>query len=102
MTWQPARLPQLGAIPGAFVDVNGARLHYLDTGGQGISVLLLHGINQNVRTWELVLPHLIGPWRLIAVDHRGHGLSGAPRTPYQRGDLARDYVGLISALGLRR
>jgi pimeloyl-ACP methyl ester carboxylesterase len=77
-------------------------LHYLDTGGPGIPVLLLHGINQNVRQWELVLPHLIGPWRLIAVDHRGHGLSGVPKTPYQRGDLVRDYVELIPALGLQR
>ena len=65
-------------------------------------VVLLHGINQNVRSWELVLPYLDGPWRLIAVDHRGHGLSQSDPDAYQPGDIVRDCERFIDALGLVR
>ena len=49
MDWEPARLPQLGEIPGKSIDLSDVRLHYLDTGGDEVPVLLLHGVNQNVR-----------------------------------------------------
>lgn len=100
--WKPAILPLFPADDDRFVEVDGTRLHYLDTGGDGPPVLLLHGLNQNVRTWEKVLPALAEPWRLIAVDHRGHGLSAIAGVAYRRGDLVQDHVALMRALALDR
>jgi pimeloyl-ACP methyl ester carboxylesterase len=100
--WEAAQIPRVGEIPGSFLSVPGARLHYLDAGGDGLPVVLLHGINQNVRTWELVLPYLDGPWRLVALDHRGHGLSESDPDAYQSGDIVRDAEQFILALGLNR
>ena len=101
MAWQPATLPIFDAKGDHFVEVNGINLHYLDTGGDGRPVVLLHGVNQNVRTWELVLPSLAGPWRLIALDQRGHGLSDEGQM-YKRGDIVQDCRAFIEALGLER
>ncbi len=101
MDQQALPLPPFGEDSHRFVEVNGTRLHYLDTGGTGKPVLLLHGINQNVRTWEMVLPSLQGPWRLLAVDQRGHGLSEADGVMiYHRGQMVADCRALIEALGL--
>ncbi len=101
MDIQSLPLPPFGADSDKFVEVNGTRLHYLDTGGAGSPVLLLHGINQNVRTWEKVLPALTGPWRLLALDQRGHGLSEADGIMiYHRGQMVADCRAFIQALGL--
>lgn len=100
--WQPAVLPGFGPEADRYLDRNGFRLHYLDSGGDGRPVILLHGINQNLRTWELVLPHIRGTYRFLAVDHRGHGLSDQPAVAYRQGDLVRDAHALVEALNLRR
>lgn len=65
-----------------WLDRKGIRLHYLEwapeTGdGAGPAVLLLHGLSSNARYWERVARRL-GSRRLVALDQRGHGLSGRP------------------------
>ena len=44
-------------------------------GGNGETLVLLHGTNDQAGTWALVVPHLIGRYRLILPDLAGHGES---------------------------
>ena len=69
-------------------------------------MVLLHGLSSNARYWERLARHLPGR-RLVALDQRGHGLTGqpplAPAFPdgYAMEQLLDDVAFLISELGLR-
>jgi pimeloyl-ACP methyl ester carboxylesterase len=61
---------------GAFVAIEGLRVHVLDTGGppNAPALLLLHGASGNLREpVEALREALGGRFRLIAVDRPGHG-----------------------------
>ena len=47
-----------------------------DHGGSGTPVLLLHGLGGTLLHWDAVAPLLTSAHRVVAVDLRGHGLSG--------------------------
>ena len=51
--------------------------------------------------WEPQLT-LAGPFRVIRIDHRGHGGSPVPPGPYAMPDLAADVLALLDTLGLAR
>ncbi len=83
-----------------WVDVEGARVHYLVQGEDGgRSVLLLHGASFDARTWQQIgtLDVLAGAgYRTHAVDLPGFGRSGPARGP-ARGWL----LALLDVLGLQ-
>ncbi len=84
-----------------FVDIDGARVHYVDE-GEGPVLLLAHGNP----TWSYLYRHLIerlrGSFRTIAWDHPGFGLSTAPEGyGYRPEDHSRVAAGLIEALDLQ-
>lgn len=82
----------------------GARLHYLDTGGDGAPVLLLHGlVGTASQDFSQVIEWLRPNFRVIGLTFRGYGYSG----PKPRGfppafyDIdARDVVAFIEAVNL--
>ncbi|UBU18199.1 alpha/beta fold hydrolase [Nonomuraea gerenzanensis] len=47
-----------------------------DHGGDGAPILLLHGLGGTLLHWDAVAPLLTGSHRVVAMDLRGHGLSG--------------------------
>ena len=57
-----------------FVDVNGARIHYIQA-GEGPDVVLLHGIGASVFIWRFVFPLLQVRYRVTAIDLPGFGKS---------------------------
>jgi non-heme chloroperoxidase len=64
-----------------FVVVNGARLHYLDWGGHGPFLLLMHGWNSNAHIFDDLAPRLTDRYRVVALTMRGFGESDTvPRT----------------------
>ncbi|MCE9671865.1 alpha/beta hydrolase [Myxococcus stipitatus] len=81
------------------LQLEGFSLHY-EEGGQGIPVLLLHGLGSCGVDWELVAPRLSRGWRVIAPDARGHGKSGRPPGAYGVPLFARDIAALCDALKL--
>ncbi|TDC89835.1 alpha/beta hydrolase [Actinomadura sp. 7K507] len=58
------------------IDDRPVRLAVRDHGGSGSPVLLLHGLGGTLLHWDAVAPLLTGEHRVVAMDLRGHGLSG--------------------------
>jgi pimeloyl-ACP methyl ester carboxylesterase len=46
-----------------------------DYGGEGLCLLLVHGLSHNVCVWDKVGPRLARRFRVAAFDLRGHGLT---------------------------
>ena len=102
----------MGALAEGWLERDGVRLHYLEWMLESVSdrkppVVLLHGLSSNARYWERLAQHLPNR-RLVALDQRGHGLTGqAPGAPafpqgYTMEQLLQDVVFVISELGLRK
>jgi pimeloyl-ACP methyl ester carboxylesterase len=93
-------------------DVNGLRMHVLETGYEERSrplVLLLHGFPELAYSWRKVMaPLAAAGFRVVAPDQRGYGRTTGWDPDYD-GDLGsfrilnavRDALGLVSALGYR-
>jgi pimeloyl-ACP methyl ester carboxylesterase len=66
-------------VTDGMADVRGARLHYLDTGGTGPAVFLLHAGTGSSQFWEHQLPAFSqAGYRVIAYDRRGYGRTVVP------------------------
>ncbi|MEH6700709.1 alpha/beta fold hydrolase [Parasphingorhabdus sp.] len=58
-------------------DGHGAKIHYRDEGNKdGPAILLIHGSNSLLQTWEPLVALLGDKYRLISLDLYGHGLTG--------------------------
>ena len=58
-------------------DGQGAKIHYRDEGNKdGRAILLIHGSNSMLQTWEPLVALLGDRYRLISLDLYGHGLTG--------------------------
>lgn len=58
-------------------DGHGAKIHYRDEGSRdGPALLLIHGSNSMLQTWEPLVALLGDKCRLISLDLYGHGLTG--------------------------
>ena len=76
---------------------DGTRIFYTDT-GQGRPVLLLHGWACDGNDWSWQVPELERGYRVLTVDHRGHGHSSAPHGSYRPQVLADDAATLLRAV----
>ncbi|WP_260582517.1 alpha/beta fold hydrolase [Sphingopyxis sp. PET50] len=55
----------------------GQRIHYRDQGKRdGPAIVLLHGSNSSLHTWEPLVQRLGGDYRIVTLDLPGHGLTG--------------------------
>jgi pimeloyl-ACP methyl ester carboxylesterase len=70
-------LQKYGQPPSQFVDLpSGAKAHYRDQGNaQGLPLVVLHGSNASLHTWEPWVKLLGDEFRIISVDLPGHGLT---------------------------
>jgi pimeloyl-ACP methyl ester carboxylesterase len=102
----------VGAPSDGWLERDGVRLHYLEWVPESARsaeppLLLLHGLSSNARYWERLARHLPNQ-RLVALDQRGHGLTGRPpRAPafpdgYAIEQLLDDAAFVISELSLRK
>ena len=85
-----------------YVEVDGLRLHYTRTGGDGPPVVLAHGFSDDGLCWTPVAEALAPEYDVVMIDARGHGRSDAPERGYGSAEQAADLAGAIAALGLRR
>lgn len=87
----------------SFVETNGIRLHVVDHGGDGPTLVLAPGLTANARFFDAIVERgLTDGVHVLAVDLRGRGLSDKPEVGYTMADHAADIVGLVDALGEER
>lgn len=80
---------------------NQVRLPYVEQGDpSGVPVVLLHGLTDSWRSFELVLPHLPQSIRAFALTQRGHGDASRPEAGYRFHDFAADAAAFMDALDL--
>lgn len=94
----PAEMRAKYASPASkFVDVGGGlTMHVRDEGKpDGPVLVLLHGSNASLHTWEPLVQRLKGKYRIISLDQIGHGLTG-PNPTGQYDGLA--FVGTLNSL----
>ena len=79
---------------------DGVPLYYEDR-GNGEAILLIHAWTMNAEYWwQKNMPKLAESHRVIAVDLRGHGLSGKTDEGHKLAQYARDVRHLCEALDL--
>ncbi|MDR2862968.1 MAG: alpha/beta fold hydrolase [Puniceicoccales bacterium] len=85
-----------------WLDTPGGRMHYVDTGGHGEPVLLLHGNPSWSFLWRDLIPVLTAEgFRCIAPDHLGMGFSDKPDTFFRLADRIEHIELLINKLKLQ-
>ncbi|MFD3702025.1 alpha/beta fold hydrolase [Nocardia sp. NPDC058658] len=87
-----------------FVEVDGVRVFYRETGPQGApTLLLLHGFPSASHQFRRLMDALGGRYRLIAPDYPGFGHTEAPADFEYRFERLADIVeGFVDAVGLTR
>jgi pimeloyl-ACP methyl ester carboxylesterase len=83
-------------------DLPGVRLFYIDTGGTGVPVVLMHAATGSVRAWEHQIPAFTkAGFRVISFDRRGWGRTeSAPGAA--PGTAADDLIALMDHLHIDR
>lgn len=95
--WRP-----LYPFSSRWLDLDGARYHYLDE-GQGEPLLLVHGNPTWSFYWRQVIQHFAPRYRIVAIDHIGCGLSDKPRHyPYTLAQHVANLTRLVKHLDLRQ
>jgi len=92
---------ETAAHKSGFVTANGIRLHYLDWGGLGPVLILIHGGLDNAHIFDDLAPAFTGHFRVIAYDLRGHGRSDA-KGPFDTTTRTEDLRGLMDSLGIAK
>jgi pimeloyl-ACP methyl ester carboxylesterase len=86
-----------------FLDTGRIRVHALDHGGKGKTLVLLHGVTSNAHAFDAISAAGLGArHHLVALDLRGRGLSDKPPTGYGMEDHAQDVIALLDSLNLRQ
>jgi len=94
-----------GGPPSQFVAIgNGVTVHLRDEGPKDApAIILLHGSNADLHTWEPWVQALKGQYRVIRFDQVGHGLTGPdPKHDYSRDNYVADILEVADALGLKQ
>src|SRR4249920_3246587 len=63
---------------GSFADIDGQRIHYIDTGGSSPAIVLIHGLSGNLLNFGYMTDKLAGDFRVVLVDRPGSGYSTRP------------------------
>jgi 3-oxoadipate enol-lactonase len=73
-----------------------------DTGGDGPVVMLLHGwlADADLNWWPMYRELSQAGYRVLAIDHRGHGRGLRPLAPFRLADCAADAAAVMHELGV--
>lgn len=87
-----------------FAHVNGQKLYYEDTGGDGPVIIFSHGLLMDGSMFAPQVEALRGSWRCITWDERGHGQTADPAqcAPFSYYDSANDLAALLAHLGVQK
>jgi len=87
----------------AFANHGGVRLYWrLEGAADRPVLLLLNSIGTDMSLWDRAAPLLLGQFRLLRMDTRGHGASDAPGGDYRLEQLAHDALAVMDAAQVER
>lgn len=82
---------------------NNREFSYIEAGDPlGIPLILLHGLGDSCRTFELLLQHFPGHIRAIAFTQRGHDGIDAPAASYKTQDFEADLLLFMNAAAIQK
>ena len=87
-----------------FLDIaSGARIHFRDEGNpSGKPLVLIHGSNASLHTWEPWVQRLGNEFRVITLDLPGHGLTGrVPGDDYSSTAFVETINAVVEHLGVK-
>lgn len=82
------------------LQLEGARIHYEDTGGSGPTAVFAHGVLWSTAMYRFQMEAFRDRFRCVAFDFRGQGKSEVTASGYDMETLAQDAAQLIDKLGL--
>ncbi|NND81826.1 MAG: alpha/beta hydrolase [Gammaproteobacteria bacterium] len=85
-------------------DGDGGKIHYRDQGPRNApTLLLIHGTNASLHTWEGIVPQLAKQYRVISYDQHAHGLTGPhPRDDYSPQARIKAAFQVLDAAGVEQ
>jgi 3-oxoadipate enol-lactonase len=83
-------------------EVNGQRIRFEDSGGEGPPVILAHGFLMDREMFAPQVQALADEFRVITWDERGFGETEFDGKPFTYWDSARDCLGLLDHLGIEQ
>jgi 3-oxoadipate enol-lactonase len=87
----------------SFMNGDGVRLYYEIGGREDAPVLVLsNSLGTDLGMWAPQMPALLGHFRVLRHDARGHGQSSVPPGPYTIPQLGADVLALMDHLGIAR
>jgi pimeloyl-ACP methyl ester carboxylesterase len=86
----------------SFVTANGVKLHYLDWGGTGETVLFLPGFNDTAHVYDDFAPHFTDRFHVIGLTRRGVGESEKPAGGYDTRTRVEDIRQFLDTLSIHK
>ena len=83
-----------------FVKANGIKLHYVDWGGAGDTILFLPGFNDSAHIYDSFAPRFTDRFHVIDLTRRGVGESDKPKDGYDASTRVEDIRESLDALGI--
>ena len=93
-------LPHYPDAPLETVVVEDDTLAYIDTGGDGPPLVLVHGLGSNLSLWRDHIEPLAATHRVVALDLPGFGVSSKHDVSGRMTDFAASVRGVVEALEL--
>jgi len=85
-----------------FVNINEIRLHYLDWGGKGPTLIFLPGMAASAYIFDKFAPRFNDKFHVLALTRRGHGDSDCPETGYDADTLTEDIRQFMDHLNIEK
>ena len=82
------------------ITLDGATLHYEDSGSGREAIVFAHGLLWSGRMFQAQVTALKGKYRCVTFDFRGQGESDVAASGYDMDTLAGDAAALIQSLGI--
>jgi pimeloyl-ACP methyl ester carboxylesterase len=85
-----------------YFDSDGVKLHYIDWGGIGKSIVLLAGLGDTAQIYRGLAPKLSNSFRVMGLTRRGHGRSDRPEDGYELETFVEDIRIFLDTLEIER
>jgi pimeloyl-ACP methyl ester carboxylesterase len=78
--------------------LRGVKVRYVEAEGPSPSIVFLHGVTDSLTSYLAPMSMLGGEFRMLAMDFRGHGLSGHTPGEYRVRDYAEDVLEFVNGV----